>query len=127
VEEVLVEASEQPAQGLAEEELACAAPRWDAYDQLLDQELVFQWVAEARHEHVEVPVACGLGALHRLAGLEEGSPAEGRGVVVGDKDRDVVGEEEADHRLRRVAVVVYPAVSRRYAPGRMPAIGPRLV
>jgi hypothetical protein len=89
--------------------------------------LGFQWVAGARHEHEEVLVACGLEASHRLVGLEEGSPAEDRGVAVEGRDRDVAGEGEADHKLRKVAVVVYLAVSRRYAPGRMPAIGPRRV
>lgn len=60
-------------------------------------------------------------------GPEEGNPAEGRGVAVGDKDRDVVEEEEADHMPRKVAVAANPAVSRRYAPGRMPATVPRPV
>jgi hypothetical protein len=122
---VAVEPSEQPAQGLGEAELACAAPRWGVCDQLLDQGLVFQWVAEVRHDHGEVLVACVLEAWHRLVGLEEGTPVEGRGVVVEDRDRDAVEEEGADRRLRKVAVVVYPAVSRQYAPGRMPAIVPR--
>jgi hypothetical protein len=124
---VVVEQSEQPAQGLEEEELACAAHRWDVCDQPLDQDLVFQWVVEVRHDHEEVLVACGLGAWHRLVDLEEGSPVEGRDVAVEDKDRGAVEEEEADHRLRKVAVVVCLAVSRRYARGRMPAIVPRLV
>ena len=67
------------------------------------------------------------GGMHRLVGLEEGSPAEGKGVAVEDRDRDVVEEEEADHRLRTVAVAVNPAVSRQCAPGRRPAIVPRQV
>lgn len=75
-----------------------------------------------RHDHEEVLVACGLGAWRRLVDLEEGSPVEGRGVAVEDKDRGAVEVEEVDHRLRKVAVVVCLAVSRRYAPGRMPAI-----
>lgn len=88
---------------------------------------MFQWAAEVRHGQGEVLVACGLGALHKLVGPEEGNPAEGRGVAVEGKDRDVVEEEEADHRLRTVAVAVNLAVSRRYAPGRMPATVPRRV
>jgi hypothetical protein len=39
---VVVEQSEQPAQGSGEAELACAAPRWDVCDQLLDRDSVFQ-------------------------------------------------------------------------------------
>ena len=42
MEGVLVEQYEQPGQGLVEEELACAAPRWGACDRLLDQDWVFQ-------------------------------------------------------------------------------------
>lgn len=83
---------------------------------------MFQWAVGVQHDQEEVLEACGQGALHRLVDLEEGIPAEGRGAAVEDKDRDVVEEEEAVHRLRRVAVAVNPAVSRRYALGRMPAI-----
>lgn len=118
-----VEQSEQPVQGLAEEELACAAPRWGACDQLLDQGLVFRWAVGAQHDQEEGALgACGQGASHRLVGLEEGILAVGRGVEVEDRDRDVVEEEEADHRLRTVVVAANPAVSKRYAPGQMPAI-----
>lgn len=83
---------------------------------------MFQWAAGVQHDQEEVLGACGLGALHRLVGLEEDIPAEGRGAAVEDRDRDVVEEEEAGHRLRIVAVAANPAVSRRYAPGRMPVI-----
>lgn len=62
MEGVLAEEAERPEQGLVEEESACAAPRWDACDLLLDRGLVFQWAAEVRHDQGEVLVACGLGA-----------------------------------------------------------------
>ena len=80
-----------------------------------------------QHDQEEVLEACGQGALHRLADLEEGNLAEGRGAAAEDRDRDVAEGAEADHRPRTVAVAVNPAVSRRYAPGRTPVIVPRRV
>jgi len=88
---------------------------------------VFQWAVGVQHGQGEVLGAYGQGALHRLADLEEGNLAEGKGAAAEDRDRDVAEEAEADHRLRIVAVAANPAVSRRYAPGRMPVIVPRRV
>ena len=88
---------------------------------------MFQWAAGVQRDQEEVLEACDQGALHRLADLEEDNLAEGRGAAAEDRDRDVAEEAEADHRLRIVAVAANPAVSRRYAPGRMPVIVPRRV
>lgn len=128
VEEALVEEVGRPEQGLVAGELACEAPRLDACDQLPEQGLVFQWVAEAPHEQEEALEGHDLGASHTPEGPGDNpEEEEDRRVAAEDRDREprVVGEEAAGRKLHTVAVEVHPAVSRRYGLGRRPAIAPR--
>lgn len=128
MEEVLVEEVGRPEQGLVAGELACAVPRWGACDQLPEQGLVFQWVAEVLREQEEGLGGHDLGASRRLEGLGDNpEEEEDRRVAAEDRDREprVAGGEAAGHKLHRVAVEAHPAVSRRYGLGRRPAIAPR--